>query len=171
MEKKNIADIDLNQGTILRSFQNRIIGEGDDSADVFGVRIFEDGAAVSLAGAVCFGYFIRPDGITLVLSGSVSGNTAEVSLPSAAYAKEGNFTLAIKVSGSGYADTMRIVDGTVVNTSTGEIADPAQSVPSLQELLAVISDAEDAADAIEALSVSATQIEGTRYKISVVKEE
>ena len=35
----------------------------------------------------------------------------------------------------------------------------------------MISDAENAADAIEALSVSATQIEGTRYKISVVKEE
>ena len=104
-----------------------------------------------------------------MINGSASGNEAYVELPAAAYAAEGTFTLAIKVTGTGFAETMRIVDGTVVSTSTGAISDPATVIPSLSNLTAIIGRAETAAAAIGNLSVAATQISGTRYKIAVTK--
>ena len=166
--REDIADIDItNGGSIFRSFTNCTVGGGDEEWNRFGFRLIKQGQPVSLAGASCIGFFIRPDGNTLVINGVVSENVAYVQLPDAAYVYEGQYTLAIKISGTGYAGTMRIVDGTVVKTSTGSVLDPASEIPSLEDLMEVIERAEAAAEDIDALSVSAIQIEGTRYKISV----
>ena len=165
--REDIADIELESGTLFRSFSNKAIGSGDAAGNRYGVKLLRNGEPVSMSGAACVGYFIRADGITLVINGEVDNGIAYVELPAAAYAVGGNFTLAIKVSGTGFAETMRIVDGTVVMTTTGAISDPASEIPSLAELNAVIADAEAAAAAIGNLSVTATQISGTRYKIAV----
>ena len=170
IQKISTEAVDIENGSIHRSFTNKTIGAGDKAGDRIGVRIYEKGQPVSLVSASCVGYFIRPDGITLVIDGAISGNTAYVELPQAAYAKAGQYTLAIKVSGTGFIDTMRIVDGTIVETTTGDIADPASEVPSLEELTAIISAAEDAADTIDGLTITASQISGTRYSIAVTKE-
>ena len=165
--REDFVDIELNNGTIFRSFMNMAIGGGDNSANIFGVRMIKDGEPADTTGLACIGYFIRPDGNTLVINGNVSGNKAYITLPAAAFIAEGNYTLAIKVSGTGFAQTLRIVDGTVVKTTTETILDPASVIPSLEDLMEVIERAEDAADEINALSVSAVQINGTRYKIAV----
>lgn len=165
--REDILDIELESGTVARSFNNKMIASGDVSGNRYGMRLMRNGEPVSLTGAACVGFFIRSDGITLVINGEVSNGAAYVELPAAAYAVEGNFSLAVKVTGTGFAETMRIVDGTVVLTTTGEIADPASEVPSLADLMAVIGRAETAAAAINNLSVTATQISGTRYKIAV----
>ena len=167
---EDIIDIDLEGGNIARSFSNKTIGEGDIAGQRFGFRIFRNKTQESLAGASCVGYFIRPDGITLVINGTAQNGIAYVELPEAACAVEGNFTLAIKLAGTGFDGTMRIVDGTVVNTTTGSISDPSGDIPSLADLLAVIEQAEDAAETIDGITISAVQISGTRYKISVTKE-
>lgn len=167
--KEDIANIELESGTVFRTFNNKMIASGDVSGNIYGVRLFRNGNPVSMSGASCVGYFIRSDGITLVINGTVSNGIAYVELPEAAYAVGGNFTLAVKVSGTGFAETMRIIDGTVVLTSTGTIADPASEIPSLADLMAVIGRAETAAATINNLSVTATQISGTRYKIAVTK--
>ena len=167
---EDILDINIRKGSLHRSFINKVLGSGDGGGNKFGVRLKDGSEVVSLSGAACVGYFIRPDGITLVINGSVENNTASVTLPSAAYAKEGQFALAIKVTGSNFVETTRIVDGTIIGTTTGDISDPSDELPSLEELLAVIAQAEDAADTIYGLQVSAVQISGTRYKMSVIKE-
>ena len=165
--REDIGDIELESGSVFRSFNNKMIASGDVSGNRYGVRLLKGGEPVSMTGAACVGYFIRADGITLVINGAVSGGVAYVELPAAAYAVGGNFTLAVKVSGTGFAETMRIVDGTVVLTTTGAISDPSSEVPSLADLMAVISRAETAAAAIDNISVASTQISGTRYKIAV----
>ena len=66
---------------------------------------------------------------------------------------------------------MRIVDGTVARTTTGTVNDPSSQVPSLEELEAIISDAEDAADDIDSLSITSVQITGTRHRIAVTRSE
>lgn len=170
MYKTDIAEIDLNQANVCRSFINKQIGEGDVNADRIGVRIMRNGVPEDMTGAACIGFFIRPDGVTLVINGTVSGNVAYIELPSAAYCKEGNFTLAIKISGTGYNGTVRIVDGTVVNVTTGTLADPSSQIPSVSAFEDMLDDAESAAATVSGLTVSASQISGTRYKISVVKE-
>ena len=167
---EEIINIDVRRGTIHRSFMNCSIGEGDKAGNRFGFRLFNGRDPVSMVGASCVGYFIRSDGITLVISGTIADGAAYVDLPEAAFAKEGNFTLTIKVAGTGFASTMRIIDGTVVNTTTGTIADPASEVPSLADLMAVINRAETAAETIDGISFAAVQISGTRYKITVTKE-
>lgn len=169
MIHNDILPIELECGSLYRSFMHHAIGSGDSAGNRYGVRLLRGGEPVSLSGAACTGYFIRPDGITLVISGQTDGTSAWVELPAAAYAVEGAFTLAIKISGAGFAETMRIVDGSVVRTTTGAIADPADTVPSLEELMAVIERAETAAAAIGRLSVTANQISGTRYKVAVTK--
>ena len=167
--KEDILDIEIQSGTIHRSFMNRMIGGGDEAGNRYGVRITNNGEEVSLSGSACVGYFIRADGSTLVINGTISNGVAYIELPAAAYAVEGQFSLAIKISGTGYADTMRIVDGTVVKTTTGNMLDPSSEVPSLESLMAVIGRAETAAETIGGLTLAATQITGTRYKIAVTK--
>lgn len=168
---EDIVNVDLQGGNLQRGYLNMQVGEGDGSANRFGVNVLNGGEPASLSGASCVGYFIRPDGITLVLNGTVSGNKAYVDLPAAAYAKEGNFSLAIKITGSGYENTLRIVEGTVINTTTGEISDPAGQLPSLEQYEEAVEDAEAAAEIIESMHVAATQITGTRYKIEITKDE
>lgn len=165
----DIADIDLQTGTVHRSFAQRTISAGDAGAYEYGVRVWNGGQPQTLRDATCEGYFIRADGVTLVIEGVASGQFARVMLPEAAHAVEGNFTLTIRLSHAGITGAMRIIDGTVIRSTTDTIADPEAAIPSLAELTAIIGQAEDAADTVDAISITETQIEGTRYKIAVTK--
>lgn len=139
--KENIVDIDLENANIHRTFLKHTIGEGDSNANRFGVRVFRDGEPVDMSSVTCMGYFIRSDGGTVTLPGTVAGSSAHVTLTSACYAVEGQFALAIKLSdptGEGVTGTMRIIDGVVSNTMTGTYIDPGTILPSIEELIATI---------------------------------
>lgn len=139
--KSDIVDINLESGSIHRSFLSHTIGSGDDDANRFGVRAFRNGTPESLSG-ICTGYFIRADGETVVISnGTISGNKATVTLPEACYVVEGQFALAIKVSNGGVTTTMRIIDGVVNRTTTSVIVDPGTIIPSIEDLIQAIDDA------------------------------
>lgn len=165
--RNDIADIDLETGTVHRSFLNKALGEGDISGNRFGVRVLRNGQAVDLTGVSVSGYFVRANGTSVALSGSRSGNTCWVTLPEACYAVEGNFTLAVKLTGGGVTVTARIVDGTIVNTALGDLVDPGSVIPSLADFTALVTRAETAATKIEGITISETQISGTRYRINV----
>lgn len=165
---EDFVRVDLN-AVVRSTYISRLIGEGDSKGDRIGIHAFRNGEEVSLAGGSCVGYFTRPDGITLIIGGSVSGNSAYVDLPQAAYAVEGAFTLAVKITDAGVTNTVRMVVGVVVNTTEEAVADPAQLIPDLADYIEYAEQAEAAAETIAGLSVSATQIEGTRYKIAVTK--
>ena len=136
---QDIADIELNSGSLHRSFIGHSIGLGDAAANRFGVRIFRDGVAETLSGVTCQGFFRNANGENIALTsyGTIDGNVAYVTLPQACYNVEGMFTLAIKLVGSGVTGTMRIVDGMVDNTNTGSAVAPTGSVPTYQEVLSV----------------------------------
>lgn len=171
-QKNSIVDIDIAQmgGMIYRSFANRMIGEGDVSGDMFGVRIFNNGEAVNLTGCSCIGYFIKPDGDTTVITGTINGNTVYVIIPQACYANPGNYTLSIKVTGTGFAGTMRIVDGTIVDTSNGSFIDPGSVIPDLASWTELVLIANTAATNIGKIHIESEQITGTRYKMKVYKD-
>jgi len=136
---QDIADIELNSGSLHRSFLGHSIGMGDAAANRFGVRVFRDGVAETLSGVTCQGFFRNANGQNIALTsyGTISGNVAYVTLPQACYNVEGMFTLAIKLVGSGVTGTMRIIDGMVDNTNTGSAVAPTGSVPTYQEVLSV----------------------------------
>lgn len=171
-QKVNIVDIDIGQigGMIHRSFACRMLGEGDVSGDKLGVRIFNNGEAVNLTGCSCSGYFIKPDGNTTVIAGTISGNTAYIVVPEECYTNPGNFTLSIKVTGTGFAGTMRIIDGTVIDTSTGSFIDPGSVIPDLASWTALVSSANTAATNIGKIHIENELITGTRYKMKVYKD-
>lgn len=136
--REDIVSIDLENGNIHRSFLQHSIGEGDETANRFGVRAFRNGEPVNLSGS-CMGLFIRADGATVTIAdGVISGNTAYVTLPAACYAVEGNFSLAIKTTATGNVLTLRIVDGVVSRTSTNAVVDPGTIIPSIEDLIAAI---------------------------------
>lgn len=139
--KEDIVDVELENGTIYRSFLGHSIGSGDNQANRYGVRVFRNGQPENIGGS-CAGYFIRQDGETVaIINGTVNGNMAYVTLPESCYTVEGNFTLAIKCTGGGVTGTLRIVDGVVSQTSTDVIVDPGTIIPSIDALVAAISEA------------------------------
>lgn len=171
IKRADIVGIDLTNGKLYRSFANKQIGEGDEYGNVFGGSLTRNGEPVDISGATVTGYFIRPDNACVIIEGTASGNIFSVTLPAQCYAYEGNFSLAIKVSTGGETETMRIVDGTVVNTATGTVIDPGGIVPDLEELMAVVERAEDAVEAISGLIVTEELISGDDYRLIVNVQE
>ena len=145
--KNDIVDIDLESGSIHRSFLKHSIGKGDIKANRFGVRVYRNGEAVTLGSATCQGFFMAPDGTNLQIQGSsltgVSGNVAYVILPQNCYAVEGQFCLAIKLidSSAGITGTVRIVDGVVDNTGTTGAVSPTSTIPTSTEIIAAYNNA------------------------------
>lgn len=144
--KQDIVDINLNSGTIYRSFANHAIGMTDSNGDQFGVRVFRDGEFVDLDGITVQGFFRDSQGnnIAITSGNTVTGNTAVVTLPQACYNYEGPFTLAIKLIGGTVTGTVRIVDGTVNNTNTSGAVAPTETVPTYQEILATYDEMQEA---------------------------
>lgn len=130
--------VELNSG--IRRVHGFPVGLADKAADAFAASLTQGGSAYTPGGlAVVRGYFVRPDGQTVYLTGSASGSTVSVTLSAACYALTGPYTLSIKVEESDEnLGTVLIVDGTVVETQTGEVADYGDEYPSLEALLALL---------------------------------
>lgn len=164
LHREDIVDIELESGSVHRSFMNQVVGEGDANANRFGFRCLRKGEPVDLAGSTVIGHFIRADGNTVEINGGyVEGPVAYVTLPESCYAVEGQFSLAIKLIGGGVAGTIRMVDGTVINTTNGTIIDPGTVIPDLSDYLEVVEDAEEAAETIRGISITTELISGTDY--------
>lgn len=84
-----------------------VVFHADSGANKIGVKVYENGEAVTLTGDVSAN-IIRADGETLTVSGSKSGNQAWVVLPESAYTVKG--TLGVFI---------RLTDGTTVTTLGG----------------------------------------------------
>lgn len=134
ISKTHIRRWDMADGIIVRDGPVTI-GEGDVYGDIFGIEVYDDGAPADLTGAGCSGLFIRQDGATVGLIGTVSGNIATVRLEEACYAVNGQYQLTIKLTKSGETVTARIVDGTVNRTTTDVPVDPGTIIPSIETLI------------------------------------
>jgi hypothetical protein len=166
---EDIVDVELNSGTVHRSFAQKTISEGDKNANRYGIRLWRNGEPENVGGSTCMGYFIRhANGDTVTINGGLfRGQEAYVDLPESCYVYDGGFTLVIKLVGGGVTGTMRIVDGTVVDSMIGSPIDPGGVIPDLEDLLAVIEQAEDAAEVIAGISIYAQQVSGDNYAIIV----
>lgn len=142
--------VDLDTGTVHRSFCDHVICQDNAQGNLFGVQLLKGGEPATVPdGTTCTGYFIRPDGNTVTIPGDVAeivpegeGQRAWVILPQACYAYPGQFTLVINLHKGNYTTTVRIVDGTVVKTRTGTIIDPGIPIPGIDELLSIIAAAQ-----------------------------
>ena len=67
---------------------------GDDRAHVWRVRVLDGGVPATLTGSVT-GYFVRADGVTVSVTGTLVGNVASVVLKSGCYAADGDMAAVI----------------------------------------------------------------------------
>lgn len=139
-------------------FQTRmpmLFASGDQGAHEIRVTVTEDGQPVSLTGRTVSGYFIRADRSTVLLSGSAEGNTARVTLSQSCYVQPGGFSLFIKTGVAGETAAVFWGAGTVVRSTTDTIVDPSETIPSLDELLALIGQMETEIEAAQSATSAA----------------
>lgn len=124
-----------------------LYASGDKDAHVFELSLYRGTEEMDLSGASAQGYFIRADGYTVPITGTVSGNIVTLTLSEGCYYVVGNFNLIIKVSIGESRKSVFWGNGYVVRSMTDAIVDEENVIPSLDELLAQISAAESAAKA------------------------
>ena len=149
--QEDVIRLDLNRACFHRSFLNHTLGTNDISGNRFGLILTKDGVPIDATLISCIGYFIRADGETVVVNGGLADENGVlgVTLPQACYAVLGQFTLILKICGGdpGVTGTIRVIDGTVTETTTGTIVDPGTIVPQLtvEAIVAKIAECEAAA--------------------------
>ena len=139
-KRKIDVDADI-QMTPLKS----LYASGDKDAHVFELSLYRGGKEIALSGASAQGYFIRADGYTVPIMGTISGNVVTLTLSEGCYYIVGNFNLIIKVSTAESRKSVFWGNGYVVRSMTDAIVDEENVIPSLDELLAQIAAAEAAA--------------------------
>lgn len=135
---------------------NALMLTGDNLAHTWRVRVFDGGGAVALTGATVTGYFVRTDGNTVAVQGSVEGSTAIVTLAQACYAFEGDLKGVMRLTLGGKTVTLSVLTLMVRKVLTDAIIDPGNVIPSLEDLLAQI-EAMETATAAEQGRVAAEQ--------------
>lgn len=143
MQRYDIAKINLNE-PLLRSNAGEILATDDRQGNRFGALLHRDGQIVDANGYAVTGYFIRPNGDTVINEGTAQGNLVFVDLTPECYAYEGAFSLAIKLNGPGITSTIRVIDGYVRLTKTERQIAPEGLLPDLEELLGQIAAMENA---------------------------
>ena len=109
----------------------------DVQGNLIGVRLTKNGEAYADGGTVS-GNVIRADGGTVAITGSISGNKAQIILPAAAYAVVGAVTIIIKLTQNGQTATIGAFVGMVYASSTDTVVDPGTIIPSIADLIAQI---------------------------------
>ena len=135
---------DLDRG-IDRTLIRPALLTGDKQAHTFRIAVSRSGEDAALTGASVSAYFVRADGVTVPITGSVEGSAAVVTLPEGCYRVPGRFQLVVKLAMDSGISTIFWGDGAVASSSTDAILDEEDVIPSLDELLAQIAAAEAAA--------------------------
>lgn len=125
------------------------IFEGDQDEFKVSLHLLQNGQPVSLTGASVTAYMMRADKTTVVWTGSVSSNIASVVLTQHAHTIPGRAQLVVRVTIGTTKHTVFSADGDVLRTNTDAIIDPTGVIPTLDDLLARISEMEAATEAAQ----------------------
>ena len=140
---------DLDQGIRLQRIRPALLSL-DQEAHHFRIACTHGNQAADLSGASVTGYFLRADGVTVPITGSVEDNCAALTLPAACYTRCGRFSLVVKLGLGSTISTIFWGEGAVAASRSDAILDQEDLLPDLTELLAQI-------DAMEAVSQRAEQ--------------
>lgn len=145
---------DLDRG-IDRTLIRPALLTGDKQAHTFRLAVTRSGVNADIAGAGVSAYFVRADGVTVPITGSVEGSAALVTLPDGCYRVPGRFQIVVKLSTGSGISTVFWGDGAVASSSTDVMLDTEDVIPSLDELLAQIAATEAAAEHANSAAASA----------------
>lgn len=145
---------DLERG-VERTLIRPALLTGDSQAHTFRLTVNRSGVNADIAGASVSAYFVRADGVTVPITGSVEGSAAVVTLPEGCYRVPGRFQLVVKLALDGAVSAVFWGDGAVATSSTDAILDEEGVIPSLDEVLAQVAAAEAAAASANSAAASA----------------
>lgn len=170
----NIVVVDLAK-TLLRESSCMLLATGDEYANRFGAIIVRNGEAVDIANFLVSGSFIRPDGVTLTLEGVSEGNTVYVDLPSDCYKYDGVFTLSIKIVKGDVTETVRMVDGYIRRTETGNYVADEETIITLDKIQGMANEMaqlyEQAKETMEELSGATENLENALEEAETLPEK
>ena len=132
---KNTFNVDLaghNKPVPLR----QMVAEGNNSANKIIVNVTENGEPVGLGGS-CHGKVVRADGVTVLIDGTISGNTASVILDGNSYAVVGPLWISIEWSNGDDLTTLLKTYGYVENISTNSVI-PAGDVLNIDTIIEMV---------------------------------
>lgn len=135
MQRPSIVRVDLEEN-LKRYDRGILLACADAVANRMGAEVYQAGTAASLAGYTAVGYFVRPDGATIMLDGSIEDNVAYVDLPESCYRYDGSFTFTLKLCKDGIKQTLVIFDGRIAATATDDYVE-SEKVISLTETWAL----------------------------------
>lgn len=146
----------LANGVLTRTDIPPFFVNGDKLAHTIEVETGSD-----LNGYSCAAYVVRADGVTVTLTGTISGTVASVVLSSNCYNVPGRVAIIIRLTTSTEISTIFYGMGTVLSSSTDSIIDPESVIPSLEDLLAQIAAMEEATTKAKSAASSAQTVADT----------
>lgn len=129
---------------------NTPLAQGDDRAQKFIFELMNGDDKADTSALACTAYFVRGEGQedsdTISLGGEFSDNILTVELKSGCYTKQTYFVLSVRLidQNTGIKRTIVFVRGVVRTTQDGGSGDPDESLPSVEEILALMDDVEKA---------------------------
>ena len=127
--------VDLGRAGNNTEFLSGSLFADENLAHTFAISATRNGSAIALSGVVT-ACFIRPDGGTVELDGTIEDGKACVTLAESCYVVTGRFKLTIFVSADGAKTAVYCAAGNVVETTTNTIIDPGSVVPSVDDIIA-----------------------------------
>lgn len=127
---------DLNTPVRVNYLQGNIFS-ADNYGSIVGIECYRAGQPASLSGSVA-ATVVRPDGATVGIIGTLSGNKASVAIPYAACSVPGVISINIKLTSGSTVTTLGLVVANVYKTSTDTAVDPGTIIPSVTALIAQI---------------------------------
>jgi hypothetical protein len=134
---------------------------GDRAAHVWRVVVLNDGAAANLSGAAASAEFLRSDGNTVLLTGSIDGNVASVTLSQEVYAVAGDVRAAFRLTTGDAKQTVIHCLIHVIRDASEDVTVPGAVIPSIGDVLAMVDNANTATSAANAAAGTATTAAGT----------
>lgn len=144
--------VDLAKPMVRQQLRDVLL-QGNRNAHRFHVQLTQGGENVGTLEGVT-AYFLRADGATVALAGEMESGGAAVLLSSACYAVAGRAQLLVQVVAGSSTVTALWLDVLVAASATDVVVDDGSVVPSLDDLLARISQMESATSAAQAATAA-----------------
>lgn len=145
---KQISDYQ-NGNTRFVDTGNELVVYGDDRAHVWKITVM-DGSEPAVLSGTATAYFVRADGSTVVVTGTIDGNVVSFQLADECYAVVGYMIGLAKISNSSGTVTIAEKHFRVQSGSTDRIVDPGNAFPSLERVASQYTDLYNAYQSLRA---------------------
>ena len=134
---------------------------GESGAHTFIINAVRDKVPEALSGSVT-AKFLRADGNTLLLQCSISDGAIVATFHQDCYRVKGRFLFTVFLTANGETICVYAATGSALLTQAGQTIDSGETIPDLDELIAMIEDMRQATqDAIDAATAATAAAEGS----------